>query len=127
MKPDSLLPFAIAAILGFLVLGLRGGEKYSDFSKIGGRVQFMDELPHDKVKAVNSSPDLRVQIVRHSPDSPGQWQLVDSFPDYKIQMVDANPDFTIEYVNALAEPAEAVIIRNAEPSRDQAERRTMRE
>ena len=34
MKPDALLPFAIAAIMGFLVLGLRGGEKDVDFSKI---------------------------------------------------------------------------------------------
>ena len=27
VKPDSLLPFAIAAILGFLVLGLKGDER----------------------------------------------------------------------------------------------------
>ena len=101
MKPDSLLPFAIAAILGFLVLGLNGGEEQVDFSKIRGRVQFVESLPDYKVKAVKEAPDLRVQIVKHHPDGPGKWQVVDSSPDYKIQMVDADPDFTIQYVNTL--------------------------
>jgi hypothetical protein len=50
---------------------------------------------------VKEAPDLRVQIVKHHPDGPGKWQVVDSFPDYKIQMVDADPDFTIQYVNTL--------------------------
>ena len=77
MKPDALLPFAIAAIMGFLVLGLRGGEKEVDFSKIRGRIQFVDNSGDYKVKAV------------------------ESFPDYRIQWVDSFPDFTIQYVNSL--------------------------
>jgi hypothetical protein len=100
VKPDALLPFAIAAIMGFLVLGLRGGEKQVDFSKIRGRVQFVDNFADYKVKAVESSPDLRVQIVAYFPDAPGEWKVVDSFPDYKIQLVDSSPDFTIQYVNS---------------------------
>ena len=105
MKPDALLPFAIAAIMGFLVLGLRGGEKEVDFSKIRGRIQFVDNSGDYKVKAVESSPDLRVQIVENFPDAPGKWQVVDSFPDYKIQWVDSFPDFTIQYVNSLPGPS----------------------
>jgi len=105
MKPDSLLPFAIAAILGFLVLGLRGGEKEVDFAKIRGRIQFVERFADYKVKAVESSPDLRVQIVEHYPDAAGKWQVVDSFPDYKVQLVDALPDFTIQYVNSLPGPS----------------------
>ena len=105
MKPDALLPFAIAAIMGFLVLGLRGGEKDVDFSKIRGRIQFVDNFADYKVKAVESSPDLRVQIVEDFPDAPGKWQVVDSFPDYKIQLVDSFPDFTIQYVNSLPGPS----------------------
>ena len=104
VKPDALLPFAIAAIMGFLVLGLRGGEKEVDFSKIRGHVQFVDNSADYKVKAVESSPDLRVQIVEYFPDAPGEWQVVDSFPDYKIQLVDSFPDFTIQYVNSLPGP-----------------------
>jgi hypothetical protein len=104
VKPDALLPFAIAAIMGFLVLGLRGGEKQVDFSKIRGRVQFVDNFADYKVKAVERSPDLRVQIVEYFPDAPGEWQVVDSFPDYKIQLVDSFPDFTIQYVNSLPGP-----------------------
>jgi hypothetical protein len=103
VKPDALLPFAIAAIMGFLVLGLRG-EKELDFSKIRGQVQFVDNFADYKVKAVESSPDLRVKIVEYFPDAPGEWQVVDSFPDYKIQLVDSFPDFTIQYVNSLPGP-----------------------
>ena len=127
VKPDALLPFAIAAILGFLVLGLRGGEKEVDFSKIRGRIQFVDNFADYKVKAVENSPDLRVQIVEHFPDGPGKWQVVDSFPDYKIQLVDLLPDFTVQYVNSLPGPTKVAITRNAAPSRDQVEQRTMRE
>ena len=105
MKPDALLPFAIAAIMGFLVLGLRGGEKEVDFSKIRGRIQFVDNSGDYKVKAVESSPDLRVQIVENFSDAPGKWQVVDSFPDYKIQWVDSFPDFTVQYVNSLPGPS----------------------
>jgi hypothetical protein len=105
VKPDALLPFAIAAVMGLLVLGLRGGEKELDFSKIRGRVQFVDNFADYKVKAVESSPDLRVQIVAYFPDAPGEWQVVDSFPDYKIQLVDSSPDFTIQYVNSFPGPA----------------------
>ena len=94
MKPDALLPFAIAAIMGFLALGLRGGQKDVDFSKIRGRVQFVESFADYKVKAVEDSPDLRVQIVKNFPDAPGKWQVVSSFPDYKIQLVDTLPDFT---------------------------------
>ncbi|MGA7216232.1 MAG: hypothetical protein WBX20_18675 [Terrimicrobiaceae bacterium] len=105
MKPDALLPFAIAAIMGFLALGLRGGQREIDFSKIRGRIQFVENFADYKVKAVEGSPDLKVQIVESSPDAPGKWQVVNSFPDYKIQLVDALPDFTIQYVNNLPGPS----------------------
>ena len=68
MKPDALLPFAIAATVGFLALGVRGGQKEVDFSKIHGRVQFVEEFADYDVKVVENSPDLRVQIVQNLPD-----------------------------------------------------------
>jgi hypothetical protein len=106
VKPDALLPFAIAAIMGFLALGLRGGQREIDFSKIHGRVQFVENFADYKVKAVEGSPDLKVQIVEDFPDTPGKWQVVNSFPNYKIQLVDAFPDFTIQYVNSFPGPSE---------------------
>jgi hypothetical protein len=105
VKPDAILPFAIAAIMGFLALGLRGGQRDVDFSKIRGRIQFVESFADYKVKAVEDSPDLRVQIVENFADAPGKWQVVDSFPDYKIQLVDSLPDFTIQYVNSLPGPS----------------------
>jgi hypothetical protein len=39
------------------------------------------------------------------PDKPVQWQIVDSFPDYKIEMVNSFPDFTIQYVKSFPGPA----------------------
>jgi hypothetical protein len=105
MLVNALLPFAIAAIMGFLAFGLRGGQKEVDFSKIRGRIQFVENFADYKVRAVEDSPDLRVQIVENFPDAPGKWQVVSSFPDYKIQLVDTLPDFTIQYVNSLPGPS----------------------
>ena len=34
------------------------------------------------------------------PDKPGEWQVVDAFPDFTVQIVDAFPDFTVQYVDA---------------------------
>jgi hypothetical protein len=105
MKPDALLPFAIAATVGFLALGIRGGQKEVDFSKMHGRIQFVEEFADYDVKAVENSPDLRVQIVENLPEAAGQWQVVDSSPDYRIQLVDFAPDFTIQYVNSRPGPS----------------------
>ena len=67
MKPEAPLPFAIAAIMGFIALGTQGGQKDLDFSKTRGRIQFAESFPDYPVKAVQNSPDLRVQIVEDSP------------------------------------------------------------
>jgi hypothetical protein len=61
LKPDSLLPFAIAAILGFLVLGLNGGRK-PDSSKVPESSEAVESIAGDKDKVVKSSRDLRVQM-----------------------------------------------------------------
>ena len=102
MKPDAPLPFAIAAIMGFIALGTQGGQKDLDFSKTRGRIQFAESFRDYPVKAVWTSPDLRVQIVEDFPDSPRKWQV---FPDYKIQLVDSLLDFTIDYASTLPGPS----------------------
>jgi hypothetical protein len=105
MKPGTLLPFAIAAMLALLVLGVGAGEKKVDVSRIHGRIQYVKSFPDYKVQAVNSFPDLRVEIVESFPSAAGQWQIVDSFPDYKIEMVESFPDFTVQFVTSFPGPA----------------------
>jgi hypothetical protein len=52
------------------------------------------------VKVVNAFEDLKVKTVSSFPDDCGEWQFVDSFPDFTIQFVDAFSDFTIQFVDA---------------------------
>ena len=33
-------------------------------------------------------------------DSCGKWQIVDSFPDFKVKFVESFPDIEIKYVNS---------------------------
>jgi hypothetical protein len=60
LKPDSLLPFAIAAILGFLVLGLNGGGRPPSEAPRGPKT--VETVPVDEVKTLRGAPDLRVQM-----------------------------------------------------------------
>ena len=41
-----------------------------------------------------------LQVVSCFPDGPGKWQLVDSFPDFKVQIVGAFADYKITYVGS---------------------------
>ena len=53
-----------------------------------------------KVKVVDSFPDLKVKRVNSFPDHIGEWQFVESFPDFTIQYVESFPDIKIKFVNA---------------------------
>lgn len=68
--------------------------------KLYRRVQIVNSFPDIKVKVVNSFPNLRVKNVNSFPDSPGRWQFVDSFPDFRVQFVDSFPDITIKFVDS---------------------------
>jgi hypothetical protein len=63
--------------------------------KLWGKVQYVDSFPDFKVK-VSYFPDLNVQETSF-PTSCGQWQVVTSFPDFKVQKVDYFEDFDIAY------------------------------
>lgn len=56
------------------------------------------------MQVVSSFADLHVQKVTSFPDQPGKWEVVESFPDYKIQIVESFPDFTIKYVESFPGP-----------------------
>ena len=52
------------------------------------------------VPAICSAGAVKVQKVSSFPDKIGQWQFVDSFPDFTIQFVDSFPDIKIQYVDS---------------------------
>ena len=65
-----------------------------------GKVQAVTSFPDIKVQVVTSFPDLKVRQVSSFPDECGEWEMVDSFPDFTIQYVDSFPDIQIQYVDS---------------------------
>ena len=61
IKPDALLPFAIAAILGFLVLGLNGGERERS-AKTGEPIPTVERVRVDSAKTAGRSHEMRVRL-----------------------------------------------------------------
>ena len=68
--------------------------------KLCGKVKVVKSFADIKVQVVKSFPDLKVKKVNAFPDQIGDWQFVDSFPDFTIQFVDSFPDIKIQYVNS---------------------------
>lgn len=68
--------------------------------RLYGKIKYVTSFPDVKVKVVTSFPDIKVQIMSSFADGPGEWQIVNSFPDYKVQIVDSFPDYKIEYVKS---------------------------
>jgi hypothetical protein len=106
LKPRLLIRAGIGLGVCLLLLsvGTAGtklvGKREVDLSAIHGRIQLVNALPDYKVQVVTAPPDLRVKRVNALPNRPGEWQIVDAHPDFKIQIVDAFPDFTIQWVDA---------------------------
>jgi hypothetical protein len=71
-----------------------------DKCKLFGKIQAVESFPDVKVEVVSSFPDIKVQLMSSFADSPGEWTMVDSFPDYKVQFVDSFPDYKIKYVDS---------------------------
>ena len=65
-----------------------------------GKVKVVDSFSDVQVQRVESAADLRVQFVDNFADDCGEWELVESFPDFTIEYVDSFPDVTIEEVSA---------------------------
>ena len=75
-------------------------DGYYNGIKLCGKVKVVKSFADIKVQVVKSFPDLKVQKVSSFPDKIGQWQFVDSFPDFTIQFVDSFPDIKIQYVDS---------------------------
>lgn len=65
-----------------------------------GKVEAVESFADLKVQVVTSFPDLKVKAVDSFPDDCGEWQFVDSFPDFTIEFVDSFPDLKIEMVES---------------------------
>ena len=67
--------------------------------RLAGKVKVVKSFPNIKVQIVKSFPDLKVKRVNNFPNKIGEWQFVDSFPDFTIQYVDSFPDIKIQFVD----------------------------
>ncbi len=95
----------LAGLPWLVVPTLRASEdRPADPGRVFGRIQFVDAFPDVKVKVVKSFADLDVKIVEAFADKPGLWQIVTSFPDFKVQLVDSFPDFTVRFVESFPGP-----------------------
>ena len=65
-----------------------------------GKVKVVESFADIRIKAVSSFPDLKVKRVNSFADDCGEWQFVDSFPDFTVQYVDSFPDLEIAWVES---------------------------
>lgn len=64
-----------------------------------GKVKQVQSGGNIRVQKVNAFPDLKVQVVKTFPDKCGQWQWVESFPDFTVEFVQSFPDLKIKFVD----------------------------
>jgi hypothetical protein len=65
-----------------------------------GKVKVVTSFADIKVKIVTSFPDLKVKKVENFADDCGEWQFVDTFPDFTIEYVESFEDIKIEFVES---------------------------
>ena len=65
-----------------------------------GKVKIVNSFADFKVKVVNSFPDVNVKMVNSFSNHCGEWQFVESFPDFTIQFVENFPDVKIKFVES---------------------------
>ena len=65
--------------------GSGGGSRVPPPGRLYGKIQIVTSFPDVTVQVVSSFSDINVQVVNSFPDRPGKWQIVDSYPDYKVQ------------------------------------------
>jgi hypothetical protein len=65
-----------------------------------GKVQFVEHSADFTVQFVENFPDINVMFVGQFPDKCGKWQIVNSFPDFKVKVVESFPDVKVKVVSA---------------------------
>lgn len=90
----------VLLIPSMCLAGAVSNDGYYNGIKLCGKVKVVTHNADIKVKVVDSFPDLKVKRVNSFPDHIGEWQFVESFPDFTIQYVESFPDIKIKFVNA---------------------------
>ncbi len=90
----------VLLIPSMCLAGAVSKDGYYNGIKLCGKVKVVTHNADIKVKVVDSFPDLKVKKVTSFPDHIGEWQFVESFPDFTIQYVESFPDIKIKFVNA---------------------------
>ena len=90
----------VLLIPSICLAGAVSKDGYYNGIKLCGKVKVVTHNADIKVKVVDSFPDLKVKRVNSFPDHIGEWQFVESFPDFTIQYVESFPDIKIKLVNA---------------------------
>lgn len=75
-------------------------DGYFRGKRLCGKVKVVKGLADFKVRVVGSLADLNVKVVTGLADDPGEWEFVESLPDFTVEFVESLPDFTIEYVES---------------------------
>ncbi len=89
---------------GLLTVRAEAAKEKPTPEMVYGKIQYVTSFPDVKVRVVQSFGDLRVKEVTSNAKSAGEWEIVESLPDFKVEIVTAFEDFTIEYVDAFPGP-----------------------
>ena len=96
---SKVLNFMVAAVVVFLAhLGTAEACTFKGIA-LHGKVKIVSTRGDIKVKVVDHFQDLKVKTVSNFPRQCGEWQFVDSFPDFTIEFVDHFPDLKIKFVD----------------------------
>lgn len=90
--PQAKVPFSGCYVYGKLLAG--------KVQVVTSKGKATDRVPTFDVKLVNSFQDLKVKSVNSFPSKCGEWQFVNSYPDFKIRYVKSSPDFEIKMVTS---------------------------
>lgn len=63
-----------------------------------GKVQFVSSSADISIKYVEYFPDIKVKFVNAFPSDCGEWQVVESFPDFTVQIVENFADLEVQVV-----------------------------
>lgn len=96
----------LAAGLSLVASGAARGQAFEPETcsfggiPLHGEVGIVERGGDISVEVVTSFPDLQVKPVESFPGDCGEWEFVESFPDFTINFVNAFPDLTIEFVES---------------------------
>lgn len=94
-----LCSFAVFAALPAQAGKIAGDCTYNGIP-LYGKVKIVDSFADIKIKPAGSFADIRVKKVRGFADACGEWEIVDSFPDFTVEFVNAFPDITVKFTDS---------------------------